>query len=814
MLHFTARQTASCVSPTLRQVFPWLAASIAWLAIVANHATAADPPKGGKPLAGTAPLTIEGDLSAYLLDGAHKFVDREIERSVERRERHWKRDFSSNDKYAMSVSANRARLAGLLGVVDPPVKSEALHGKMFWSLSQASKETGPAFEVLTVKWPVFEQVTVEGMYLRPKKQESKEVAICLFDLDVAGGQLEILEEQAKLLNRPVETSQQMFHWWGVATRLASEGCHVFVPVLINRQSVDAEMLGNSQTTNISNREYIYRQAFEAGKHVLGYEVQAIRALVDAIHEKWNNNCRVGLLGVGEGGLVSLYAAAIDERIAVTAISSGLRSRQFIYKEPIYHNAWGLLDEFGDAEVASLICPRALLVDMGARLRHSMAIDPTIPGERKIAAPGDLSLPREAEVKLEVERTERLMGKFQLGSDRPLKRSSDDESLIADFFGILTQGRRLPDLTLKEEVLMASIGYSEFLHSQIWQRSLRQWTDYTQSLIRESEYVRKDFFKNADRKSRDPAKWDESAEWYRKYFYDEVIGRFEHDLKPFNPRTRQVYDTDKYRGYEVVLDVFDEVIAYGVLLVPKDIKPGEQRPVVVCQHGLEGRPQDTIQGDLPGERYYHQFAAKLCERGFVTFAPQNLYIFKDRFRELQRKLNPLKKTLFSIIVPQHEQICRWLKSQPFVDGERIGFYGLSYGGKSAMRIPPLVDHYKAVICSGDFNEWIRKCTSVRDPFSYVGTGEYEIWEWNLANTFNYAEMAALICPRPFMVERGHRDGVGIDEWVDYEYAKVRLLYVDLKIPERTEIEHFDGPHEINGVGAYKFLHKHLNWPEPK
>ena len=46
------------------------------------------------------------------------------------------------------------------------------------------------------------------------------------------------------------------------------------------------------------------------------------------------------------------------------------------------------------------------------------------------------------------------------------------------------------------------------------------------------------------------------------------------------------------------------------------------------------------------------------------------------------------------------------------------------------------------------------------------------EWNLGHTFNYAEMAALIAPRPFMVERGHNDGVGIDEMVAYEYAKVR------------------------------------------
>jgi hypothetical protein len=67
-------------------------------------------------------------------------------------------------------------------------------------------------------------------------------------------------------------------------------------------------------------------------------------------------------------------------------------------------------------------------------------------------------------------------------------------------------------------------------------------------------------------------------------------------------------------------------------------------------------------------------------------------------------------------------------------------------------------------------------------------------------------------RPFMVERGHRDGVGIDEQVSYEYAKVRRFYDELGIGDRTTIEYFNGPHQIHGVGTYQFLHKYLNWPE--
>jgi hypothetical protein len=67
----------------------------------------------------------------------------------------------------------------------------------------------------------------------------------------------------------------------------------------------------------------------------------------------------------------------------------------------------------------------------------------------------------------------------------------------------------------------------------------------------------------------------------------------------------------------------------------------------------------------------------------------------------------------------------------------------------------------------------------------------------------------------MVERGHHDGVADDWTVAFEYAKVRHLYAArLKIPELTEIEWFDGPHTIHGVGTFDFLHRHLNWPAPK
>ena len=46
-------------------------------------------------LPGTQPLTWDGDISLKMVDDLHTFADRETAASVERRARHWNRDFSS-----------------------------------------------------------------------------------------------------------------------------------------------------------------------------------------------------------------------------------------------------------------------------------------------------------------------------------------------------------------------------------------------------------------------------------------------------------------------------------------------------------------------------------------------------------------------------------------------------------------------------------------------------------------------------------------------------------------------------------------------
>jgi len=733
-------------------------------------------------LPGTQPLTWTGDIASRLVDGADRFLLGEIEKSVARRPRFWRRDTSSTDAYKASIEPNRARLKHILGIRDArvPFASPEVVATVD---AGAPLGHGDGYRILAVRWPVVGDVHGEGLLLVPDAPPRADV-IAVPDAD------QTPEMLVGLL--PGTAAESQF-----ARRLAENGCRVLVPVLISRSTKQGKL---------SNREFLYRSAYELGRHVIGYEVQKVLAGVDWFakqraaappHDK-----AIGVIGWGEGGMLALYAAALDNRIAAVSTSGYFDSRQNVWQEPLERNVFGLLEQFGDAELASMVAPRRLTIEVA--MGPEYVVPPGTGG-----GPGRLATPKLDDVRAEVARASRLLD----GMDPPPridlivcgdgKGPAGSDGALQSFLDAL--GVRQP------LAVSAAPPHLSGPPPDIAGRQARQFHEIdreNQRLLVESPYLRQQFFAKLDFTS--SATFRKTVEPYRDYFDTEVIGRFDIRPLPANPRTRRSYAGEKWTGYEVVLDVFPDVFAYGALLVPKDIKADERRPVVVCQHGLEGRPAYTIQGDHSA---YHGFAARLADRGFVTFAPQNLYIFGDRFRTLQRKANPIKKTLFSIIVPQHRQIVAWLGGLPFVDPRRIAFYGLSYGGKTAIRVPPLVPGYCMSICSGDFNEWVWKNASSRDPHSYVFTGEYEIFEFDLGSTFNYAEMAALIAPRPFMVERGHFDGVAPDETVAYEFAKVRFLYeAKLNLVDRCRIEWFVGPHTIHGQGTFDFLHEQLAWPK--
>ncbi|HEV8377574.1 MAG TPA: dienelactone hydrolase family protein, partial [Tepidisphaeraceae bacterium] len=639
------------------------------------------------------------------------------------------------------MEPNRQHLGRILGVRDLRVKFDAPELVAAVNRPALLRETD-RYSVYAIRWPAVRDVWGEGLLLTPKNGKPVASIVAIPDARQSPEQI------AGVVGGTSARSQ-------FARRLAESGCRVIVPVLIDRK-VEAR----NGRAKLSSREFLYRPSFELGRHLIGYEIQKVLAAVDWLSKDDPN---VGVVGYSEGGMLALYSAALDPRIKSACVSAYFSDRRSLWQEPIDRNVFGLLEQYGDAELAAMIAPRVITIEVARGPQFTVGGDG--------GAPGELWTPDVDMIRKEVERARSLAK--DVGTSIQIVTRSDgsgdygsDEALTALLKPLSTEANLAPppEKPASEMLTDASPDFAARMA-----RQTKQIEQDTQWILEQSASVRADFMKNLNFKT--PDDYAKTSAEYRKIFYEQVIGKFDYPLLDPKPRTRLAYETEKWRGYEVVLDVFEDVFSYGVLLVPNDLKEGEKRPVVVCQHGLEGRPQDVISGNKDA---YHDFAAKLAERGFITFAPQNPYIFTDRFRTLQRKANPLGKSLFSIIVPQHQQIINWLKTLPNVDGTRIGFYGLSYGGKTAMRVPAILTGYCLSICSADFNEWVWKNASTNSNYSYVWSGEYEIFEFDLGSTFNYAEMAALIAPRPFMVERGHFDGVAPDEKVAHEFAKVRFL----------------------------------------
>jgi dienelactone hydrolase len=747
-------------------------------------------------------LTTEGDLAMQMVDGIHRFLLRETDRRAVDRTQLWSRDYASVERYERSITPNRQRFQQIIGAVDRRVVAQAPELKAT-PRGQEWIAEGSGYKVYAVRWRVFAGVTAdsdglvaEGLLLQPRGLPVSRV-VAIPDADLTPESLAGLQ--------PGISPQAQF-----ARRLAENGCEVIVPMIVNREDTFSGIPGIGMT-NMPHREWIYRMAFEVGRHIIGYEVQKVLASVDWF-EVENNERRlpIGVMGYGEGGLIALYAAAIDTRIDATVVSGYFQAREGVWKEPIYRDVWGLVREFGDAELAGMIAPRVLIVEASQGPEVS-GPPPATAGRQPFACPnGTLTTPPIDAVKSEIDRALpafaglKAEGKLQFIASEGGNGLPGSEKTIQAFLKTLGVDRPLLPGGMPSRDAGGEYDPSLRLH-----RQFNQMVDFTQALIRKSPDARKEFWKKADASSIE--KWKETTKSYRDYVWDEVIGRITSPILAINPRTRLILDEPKFRGYEVVLDVWQDVMAYGVLLIPKGIKPGERRPVVVCQTGLEGRPIEASDPKIDSH-FYHHFAASLANEGFVTYAPQNPTIGDDNFRIIQRMGHPLKLALFSFVLGQNEQLLNWLTTQPFVDPDRIGFYGLSYGGKTAVRVPSLLDRYALSICSGDFNEWVWKTTNVLAPQSYMLTKEYDMYEFNFANILNYDDLADLMAPRPFMVERGHDDPVGVDEWVSFEYANVREFYDKMGIGERTEIEFFNGPHTIHGVGTFKFLHRYLRWPD--
>jgi hypothetical protein len=129
-------------------------------------------------------------------------------------------------------------------------------------------------------------------------------------------------------------------------------------------------------------------------------------------------------------------------------------------------------------------------------------------------------------------------------------------------------------------------------------------------------------------------------------------------------------------------------------------------------------------------------------------------------------------------------------------------GFDPGPRQLRQVRELEDHAQRLLRGAD---------SARHSFFLGQTTLMKTLE-SRGQRFRMARVATR-SPETFAEETRHHDGVAPDEWVSSEYAKVRWLYAQLGLADRTEIEYYNGGHIINAQATFDFLHRHLNWPKP-
>jgi dienelactone hydrolase len=246
----------------------------------------------------------------------------------------WKADLASKEALVKSLPAKRERLRKLLGVVDERVKPNLEYTAGPGKPSLVAEIDG--CKVHAVRWAVLPGVDAEGLLIEPKG-EPKANVVAVPHAD------QLPEELAGL------TEGDAF-----GLRLARHGCRVLIPTLIDRKD---DLSGNprlKRQTNIPHREFVWRMAYEMGRTLTGYEVQKVLAAVDW-SEAQDDKLKVGVIGYGDGGMIALYAGALDERIASVQVTGYFNQREKQHEEPIDRNVWGLLTEFGSASCPSRRC---------------------------------------------------------------------------------------------------------------------------------------------------------------------------------------------------------------------------------------------------------------------------------------------------------------------------------------------------------------------------------------------------------------------------------------------------------------------------
>ncbi len=265
------------------------------------------------------------------------------------------------------------------------------------------------------------------------------------------------------------------------------------------------------------------------------------------------------------------------------------------------------------------------------------------------------------------------------------------------------------------------------------------------------------------------------------------------------------ETKAFAAYRVWFTAFEDVRIYGVLLLPKGA--AARRPAVIAIHGMQGSPE-SVCGLADKDDYHRRFGARLAEAGHVVFAPLDVNTGKAR-QWLDRKAKMVGARLQGLEQFKIRRVVDYLEKRPEVDGKRVGVYGISWGGRTAMNAAALDRRLAACVVSGHFMDSTPKMVTPSPHYStYIEAAEDYAWFERHAREFSDADICSLVCPRPLFVENGREDRVAYWKMAQAAFEPVKGYYEKLGAGEKAVFHVFEGGHVVHGDAALEFLAKHL------
>ncbi len=280
------------------------------------------------------------------------------------------------------------------------------------------------------------------------------------------------------------------------------------------------------------------------------------------------------------------------------------------------------------------------------------------------------------------------------------------------------------------------------------------------------------------------------------------------------------ECERYRRDTIVFDSEAGMSVPAYVLVPHERVDAPRGPAVLAVHGHgAGKSMvcDLDGGDAQQRAeiigYNGAYGHALACRGVVVLAP-DLRCFGER-RDPQwdpatekydcdwnlvcavmAGTNPVAQNLWDL-----QRALDVLCGHPLVDPGRVGACGLSYGATMTLLLAALDTRVRASVVSGYLSSW---AAAHRVPWNMCGSQVM----WGQLGHIEHLDIAALVAPRPLLVESGTDDLIFPIAAATATVASLRDVYRVMGADGVLEHDVFEGGHGWHGTRAYDFLAEHL------